>query len=95
MGHVLRLLSIPLVAPQLFDDQGRRCGLDGDLGGSVLALELDHDSDSFPLASLFDNILAYLLGIEAKRTQLGSKCCGRSCFSTENFNVDYDYGLAY
>lgn len=63
MGDVLDLLAVALVVAQLLDDEGRGRWPDADFGGSVLALELDHDSNSLPLGALLDDVFADLLGI--------------------------------
>ena len=63
VGHVLDLLSISLVASELLDEEGGGAGVDGDFGSPVLALQLDHDSNSLPFSSFLDDVLTDLFGV--------------------------------
>lgn len=54
---ILDLLSVSLMLSQLLDEEWGWCRLDGDFCCSVLTLQLNHDSDALPFASLLDDIL--------------------------------------
>ena len=63
VGDVLHLLSVSFIVTQLLNDESRAGGLDADFCVSVLALELDHDSDSLPLGTFLDDIFSDFLSI--------------------------------
>jgi hypothetical protein len=55
------------VLSDFLDKESRSGWLNDDFSSSVLALELDHDSDTFPFASFLDNIFSYLLRVLKKK----------------------------
>ena len=61
--HVLHFLSVALVVAEFLDQQGGGAGVDGDLGGSVLALQLHHHADALPLGAFLHDVLTDFLGV--------------------------------
>ena len=91
VSHVLHFLSVSLIASQFFDDESWGSRLNCNLCGPILALELNHDSDSLPLSSFLYNVFTDFLGIQTKRTQLRGESSGGTGFSSEDFDVNCDY----
>ena len=63
VGDIFDFLSVSLVASELLDKESGWARLDCDFCGSVLALQLNHNSDSFPLGSFLDDIFTNLFGV--------------------------------
>jgi hypothetical protein len=57
-----------------------------------LAFKFNHNSNSFPFSSFLDNIFTDFLGIETERTELRGKGGSGTWLTSENFNVDCNYG---
>ena len=60
---VLGFLSISNVFAEFLDKESRGSVEDGHISSSVLALELDNDSDTFVGSASLDDIFTDLLGV--------------------------------
>ena len=63
MVYVLDFFSVSLVVSKFFDEKSWWAWFNVDFSCSVLALQLNHNSDSFPFWSFFDDILTDFLGV--------------------------------
>ena len=63
MSDVFDFLSISFISAQFLDEKGWWSWLDWNFGSSVLAFQLNHDSNSFPLSTFLDDIFTDFLGI--------------------------------
>ena len=70
VGDVFDFFSVSFIVAEFLDDEGWWGGVNDDFSGSVLTLKLNHNSNTFPFSSFFNDILSDLLGILYKWSYL-------------------------